>query len=219
MTDDSRHAPSLVEVATRRLREEILSGQLAPGERLIEDQICRRFGVSRAPLREAMRLLAQQGLVEHLPRRGARVVEWSEQDIAQLFELRAVLERHAFAAAFPLDPAVVAERLGPATRALDAMRLADAVRDDLAKDDAHRTFHAALVAVAGNRQLDLVLEPVLVKLQRPMAVNLRREAAAVGAAEGLRRHALLLQAVASGDRDAVLTAMREHGTRRYLPAD
>jgi DNA-binding GntR family transcriptional regulator len=86
-------APSLVEVTTRQLRDEILSGALEPGERLIEEQIRQRFSISRAPLREALRLLAQQGLVEHLPRRGARVATWSEEDIRQLFEVRAVLER------------------------------------------------------------------------------------------------------------------------------
>lgn len=213
------HAPSLVEVATRRLREEILSGHLAPGERLIEDQIRRRYAISRAPLREALRLLAQQGLVEHLPRRGARVVEWSDTDIAQLFELRSVLERHAFATAFPMDPAVLAARLVPARLALEAMGTSERSGDDLGKDDAHRAFHAAVVAVAGNRQLDLVIEPVLLKLQRPMALNLRREAAAVGAEEGLRRHELLLAAVATGDHHVVMRAIADHGSRRYLPSD
>lgn len=62
--------PSLVELSMRRLRHEILSGALAPGERLIEEQLTQRFGISRAPLREALRSLGQQGLVEHLPRRG-----------------------------------------------------------------------------------------------------------------------------------------------------
>lgn len=216
---EALHAPSLVEVATRRLREEILSGHLEPGERLIEDQICRRFAISRAPLREALRLLAQQGLVEHLPRRGARVVEWSDTDIAQLFEVRSVLERHAFDIAFPMDPAVLSERLVPARLALDAMWTAERDGDVLGKDDAHRAFHAAVVGVAGNRQLDLVVEPVLLKLQRPMALNLRREAAAVGAEEGLRRHELMLAAVATGDGRLALQALADHGTRRYLPSD
>ena len=113
MTDDGTlYAPSLVEMTTRRLREEILSGMLSPGERLIEDQIRRRFAISRAPLREALRLLAQQGLVEHLPRRGARVAEWSDTDISQLFEIRAVLERHAIESTFPLDAQQSAARLG-----------------------------------------------------------------------------------------------------------
>ena len=56
------------------------------------------------------------------------------------------------------------------------MRSAQDDGDDLAKDDAHRAFHAEIVALAGNRQLDLALEPILLKLQRPMAVNLRLEA-------------------------------------------
>ena len=72
------YAPSLVEVTTRQLREEILSGELAPGERLIEEQIRLRFSISRAPLREALRSLAQQGLVEHLPRRGTRVTDLTD---------------------------------------------------------------------------------------------------------------------------------------------
>ena len=87
---DGLHAPSLVEVTTRQLREEILSGELTPGQRLIEEQIRKRYAISRAPLREALRLLAQQGLVEHLPRRGARVTEWSDTDIDELFGLRAM---------------------------------------------------------------------------------------------------------------------------------
>jgi DNA-binding GntR family transcriptional regulator len=93
-------ASSLVELAVRRLRSEILSGTLAPGERLVEEQLTRRFGTSRAPLREALRLLGEQGLVEHLPRRGVRVAELSERDIEELFSLRGVLEEFAVRTAF-----------------------------------------------------------------------------------------------------------------------
>src|SRR5689334_25436564 len=88
-------APSLVELAVRRLRGEIVEGAFAPGERLVEEQLTRRLGISRAPLREALRLLGQQGLVEHLPRRGVRVATVSEAEVDELFELRDVLERHA----------------------------------------------------------------------------------------------------------------------------
>src|SRR3954451_20688147 len=86
---------SLVDLAVRRLRAEIVGGAFAPGERLVEEQLTRRFGISRAPLREALRLLGQQGLVEHLPRRGVRVVQLSSRDIDELFSLRDVLERFA----------------------------------------------------------------------------------------------------------------------------
>lgn len=222
MSADPAHvglfAPSLVEAATRRLRDEILSGALQPGERLIEDQIRQRFSISRAPLREALRLLAQQGLVEHLPRRGARVATWSEDDIRQLFELRTLLERHAVLTAFPMmrggtgiDP------LAEVRRHLESMRAAQDSGDQLAKDDAHRAFHAAVVALAGNRQLDLAMEPILLKLQRPMALNLRLEASLLGPAEGLRRHEALVTALETNDPECVLRALQEHGSQRYLP--
>ena len=95
--DNSRHTlpATLVELAGHRLRDAILSGDLQPGAKIVEEQLCADFGISRAPLREALRLLAQQGLVEHLPRRGSRVADWSPADVLQLFALRHVLERHA----------------------------------------------------------------------------------------------------------------------------
>lgn len=216
MTSDVLWAPSLVELATRRLREEILSGRLVPGERLIEDQIRRRFSISRAPLREALRLLAQQGLVEHAPRRGVSVTEWSDTDIEQLFAIRAVLERHAITSAFPMPEGERSQRVAVVQDRLEQMRIAGLADDQLGKDDAHRAFHAAIVALAGNRQLDLAMEPVLLKLQRPMAVNLRREAGLLGPQEGLRRHEELLRAAETNDQAVMLCALEQHGERRYL---
>lgn len=142
---------TLVEVAEHRLRAAILSGALAPGEKIIEEQLCADFGISRAPLREALRLLGQQGLVDHLPRRGARVTEWSTADILQLFALRHVLERHAIELALPVADPVSA--LAPVRGALERMRSAT---DELERDDAHRGFHAAVVELAGNRHQAVV---------------------------------------------------------------
>jgi DNA-binding GntR family transcriptional regulator len=209
-------APSLVEATTRRLRNEILSGALAPGERIIEEQICQRFSISRAPVRESLRLLVQQGLVEHLPRRGARVATWSEEDIRQLFEIRTVLERHAIITAMPLAFDGDRDPLAQVRTRLGQMRAAEESDDELERDDAHRAFHAAIVAVAGNRQLDLTLEPILIKLQRPMAINLRLEASLVGPGEGIRRHEALVTALETNDPDVVLAALAEHGGQRYL---
>lgn len=203
---------TLVELAATRLRDAILSGALKPGERIVEEQLCADFGISRAPLREALRLLAQQGLVEHLPRRGSRVAEWSPRDILQLFELRSVLERHAIESALPLhDPHTA---LAPVRRALERMRSA---RGDLARDDAHRAFHATVVALADNRQLDIALEPILLKLQLPMAVNLRREAREHHGSDGIDRHRAILTALEANDAEAVIAAMHHHGQLTYLP--
>src|SRR3954447_19272400 len=111
---------SLVELTVNRLRREILAGSLVPGERLVEEQVTRRFGISRAPLREALRLLGQQGLVEHLPRRGVRVVELSPRDIDELFSLRDALEQFALQSALTTGPSAAAlERLRQAVETME----------------------------------------------------------------------------------------------------
>jgi len=213
-SDDPSRLPlpaTLVEVASHRLRDAILSGDLAPGDKIVEEQLCGDFGISRAPLREALRLLAQQGLVEHLPRRGSRVTEWSPTDILQLFGLRHVLERHAIETALPLpDPG---HALEPVRAALERM---DAARDALGRDDAHRAFHAAVVGLAANRQLDITLEPILLKLQLPMAKNLREEARQRERGDGIERHKAILSALERNDPAVVVEALRDHGHLHYL---
>jgi len=202
---------SLVELVTRRLREEILSGALAPGDRLIEEQITARFGISRAPLREALRLLGQQGLVEHLPRRGVRVAELSARDVDELFGLRDVLECHAVRSALhgPVPLAGLAA-------ALEEMDRAAAEGDALAGSRAHHRFHLELVALAGQRQIQLVYEPVISKLQLYMAANLRREAELRAPEEGVVRHRRLYEAIASGDPEVAVAALATHGARTYI---
>ncbi|MET8157609.1 GntR family transcriptional regulator [Sphaerisporangium sp. NPDC005289] len=212
-SDGVLDSPSLVELSMRRLRHEILSGALAPGERLIEEQLTQRFGTSRAPLREALRSLAQQGLVEHLPRRGVRVAELSSKDVDELFGLRDVLERYAVWTALPPSGA---HDLSGLAEALEGMRGAVEAGDALAENEAHRRFHIALVALAGHRQLLLAYEPVVSKLQLYMAANLRREAEQRTPSEGVVRHRRLYEAVASGDPATVVAALAAHGARTYI---
>ncbi|MBF6354146.1 GntR family transcriptional regulator [Nocardia higoensis] len=209
--------PSLVEMVTRHVRSEVLSGALEPGERIVEETLCARLGVSRAPVREALRLLAQEGLVEHLPRRGFRVLVWSATDILQLFELRRVLERHAIESALPLPSR--GDPLGAVRHALDEMRAADAQDDPLERDNAHRRFHLEVVALAGNHQLNLAYAPILLKLQLPMARNLREEARIASRRNGIRRHLELLESLESNDPDIACAALQRHGERTYLDLD
>ena len=205
--------PSLVEMAVHRLRTEILSGALVPGERIVEGKLTQRFGTSRAPLREALRLLGEQGLVEHLPRRGVRVSRLSARDIDELFTLRDALEHFAVRCALG----------GPARLPLDDLRAAveemerAAVEGDpTAKAAAHRAFHLAVVALAGHHHLMRAYEPVLLRLQLYMATNMRREAEDRPALDGPKRHRRLLEAVETGDVERVLVELEHHGSRTYL---
>ncbi|MBQ1028043.1 GntR family transcriptional regulator [Micromonospora sp. C95] len=204
---------SLVELAVARLTREILSGRSDPGERLVEEQLTRRLGISRAPLREALRLLAQRGLVEHVPRRGVRVATLSDRDVRELYELRDVLERFAVRSAIPVPRE---SDLAGLRAALDQMREATRDGDRLAVAESHRAFHVALVALAGNRQLSAVYDSILVKLQLYMAINLRREAEVAQPHDGVHRHERLFEAVAAGDPEQVLAVLSEHGARSYL---
>lgn len=202
---------TLVEVVAERLRSAILQGTLRPGEKLVEEQWCAELGISRAPLREALRLLSQQGLVEHLPRRGSRVTAWSPADILQLFALRHVLERHAVETALPLaDPETELEPLRAIVRHMSS------ATNDMERDDAHRRFHAAVVGLASNRQLDIALEPILLKLQLPMAMNMREEARHHRETDGIDRHLAILTALESNDPSVVITALADHGHLHYL---
>jgi DNA-binding GntR family transcriptional regulator len=208
-------APSLVELAVRRLRAEIVGGAFAPGERLVEEQLTRRFGISRAPLREALRLLGQQGLVEHLPRRGVRVVQLSSRDIDELFSLRDVLERFALQCVLGHGGVPDPGGLTVARTAVERMERA-AGGDATEQAAAHQAFHLSLVALAGHQHLVRVYEPLLLQLQLYMATNMRREAEQRPATEGAQRHRRLYDAVAGGDLGVVLSELEHHGSRTYL---
>lgn len=94
-----------------RLRDEILAGELKPGERLNEMGIAERFGVSPTPVREAMRILRGDGLVEYANRKGMRVIEITERQIRQAFAVRKAIEHLALQEAMPLMSPADKERL------------------------------------------------------------------------------------------------------------
>lgn len=201
---------SLVDLAVDRLRRDILGGRIDPGERLVEEQLTKQLGISRAPLREALRLLAQQGLVEHIPRRGVRVATLSDDDVRELYEVRDVLERHAVTS-MPDRPDLTGLRA-----ALEVMRTATVTDDRLELANAHRRFHVEVVTLGGNRQLVALYESILVRIQLYMAVNMRREAEVARAEDGVHRHERLLEAAERGDAEEILAALNAHGARTYL---
>jgi DNA-binding GntR family transcriptional regulator len=136
------------------LRRWILDGTLKPGERIVELSISRRLQVSRAPLREALWLLAHEGLVRIHPHKGAYVTRLSEEDIREIFEIRELLEtRAALKAARRLDRAGE-KRLKEAYLALKA---AGDAKDITAFSAADLGFHRVLWSLSGSRHLEEVL--------------------------------------------------------------
>jgi DNA-binding GntR family transcriptional regulator len=94
-TVDGIHRRYLHDEVAERLRELILSGELEPRERINEIELCEKFGISRTPLREAIKILATEGLLELLPNRGARVGHVNQSEIEEMIEVVAALEATA----------------------------------------------------------------------------------------------------------------------------
>jgi len=182
----------------RALRELILDGRLRPGTHLRETQLAQSLGVSRNTLREALRSLAEQGLVTHQPHRGVVVTDLSAEDVADLFRLRLVLEEAGLAA---IDAGGI-ERLGEATDAFAAaLRRGDAV-EALEHDFA---FHRILVAALGSSRLSAAHERAQGEL-RLVLLQLDREYEPPQVDE----HRAIVDALRSGD---ATSALRTHLAR------
>lgn len=100
-TSETRFAARGADRAYQLIRRDIFTGVLAPGRHLGEVDLAEQYGFSRTPIREGLRRLESEGLVEVLPHRGARVMDWSEIDLSELYALRARVEGFAAAAAAP----------------------------------------------------------------------------------------------------------------------
>jgi DNA-binding GntR family transcriptional regulator len=125
------------------LRRAIVAGTLAPGQRVNQEGIAGEIGVSVAPVREALRVLEQEGQVTYLPRRGYFVTELRVADLEEIYGLRTLLETHVACAALPgLDDADLRRIRAAAADCVDA-----AERDDVAAElEANRRFHFAILA-------------------------------------------------------------------------
>ena len=160
MNDGAKHSepagqssPRAVEVVHGALREAILGGELAQGAILSQVQLAKRFGVSRTPLREALRLLQGEGFIDSVPNRRVRVASVSVEDLEQLYTMRIVLETLAVRLSVPHFDNADFERLNAFLSEMDGH---SQTREINAWDRPHRAFHRGLAAHSGPRIATLV---------------------------------------------------------------
>jgi len=207
----STHEP-LTKLVSAALRERILNGEIALGERLIEGRLSEQLGVSRMPVREALRELAAEGIVTIEPRRGATVTAYTDEQKRELIEVRATLEAlNAKLAARRHDPEQIRELeaiLAEGARLMAEDNPAAAVRQNF-------RFHKALGKVAGNS----VLQDVIGSLRDRTAMLFAPNGVA-RARQNWQEHAAILRAVIEGDGElAALLAARHVYNAAQIPQE
>ena len=193
---------ALYQDVAERLRQEIFARRLEPGSWIDETRLATEYGISRTPLREALKVLAAEGLVTMKLRRGAYVTEMSRDDVEQVYHLLALLESDA--------AAQVAARGTDAQRTeLAALhgRLERQSRQRDAYFAANEQFHIALLQMAGNRwALQMVQH-----LRKVMKLNRHHSLFKRGRlAESLQEHRELMQALEARDAARAAALMRAH---------
>lgn len=221
---------SYADQIARILEGEILGGRYARGEHLQQDEVCRRFGVSRTPAREALRKLQALNLVELIPNRGARVRVPTLRELEEVYQVRAELEGFAAELAAEADDPAIARRLREAQTALaDLLPVAVAALDDADADDDtaaagdrggdtdagerlrhfNDTFHGVVHDAGGNRRLGQMIQ----ELHRYFPKDTVR--LAVRTPDALQvlyldDHDVILDRIANGHGAQAHAAMRDH---------
>jgi len=186
------------------LRRVVLAGDAPPGLALPAEEVAALFGVSVIPVREALKTLVGEGLVEHRPRGGYTVARLTPAELHELYVVRGVLEQAALGAAVA---AAEAADHAVATAAHEAMDRALRDGDERAHHRESRRFHLALVAPSGMRRLQAMLERAwnLTEPYRPMAQVPEAERAALH-----EEHERMLATFISGSADELLACAAAH---------
>jgi len=203
---------ALYQEVADRLRQQIYSRTLEPGSWIDEMKLSQEFGISRTPMREALKVLAVEGLVTMKLRRGAYVTEVSQDDVAQVYHLLALLESDA--AAQVAEHADTAQR--QTLRQLHA-RLERQVRQRDAFFAANEQFHMALLNIAGNRWA----MQIVTDLRKVMKLNRHHSLFKQGRlSDSLAEHRALMDAIDERDAARARDLMRahfEHGLEAAAP--
>jgi GntR family transcriptional regulator, rspAB operon transcriptional repressor len=204
---------SLTEQVYDALKREILTARLRPSQPLIENELAARFGVSKTPIREALRLLVQDGWIVVLPRKGYLVAPLSLEDVREVFALRLMLEPQVTG-----DAATRARALQPSSGSPDLVaRLRRAAAAGPRGEEpsyqstmrAARAFHLTVAGASGNRRLLRVLEALLDEVERLLHL-MPQLGDHVTAMVEPAAHERIIAAIEAGDAEQAAAHMRAH---------
>jgi DNA-binding GntR family transcriptional regulator len=201
-----RKAISLADLVTRQIRESIITGEFAPGQRLKEDELCRMFDISRPPIREAFKTLQANGILDHKPRRGVFVTQFTDQDIVEVYTINAMLYDKTTDIALDLitdrDIAELKGYLEKMIRAVEADPYN--VRE---YQLAHGEFHQFIMEISGYRRIK-ELDRQLRDLVFIFSYKSLKEKSHLK--KSLRYHCEIFKAIQERDKEKALLLTREH---------
>jgi DNA-binding GntR family transcriptional regulator len=201
------HPPqTLREIVHERLRGAILSGRFRSGERLVERTLCDQLGVSRSVVREAIRYLEAEGLVEIMPNKGPMVARMDWAQAAQIYDIRMLLERKAASACARIADAGVKADLQTAMLALEGASLAD---DDIPLIEATTRFYEIIFTAAGQQIAWEIVQRLNGRISRLRALTLATSDRHVS---GPVRMARICAAICANDPKSAADAVRDHLT-------
>jgi DNA-binding GntR family transcriptional regulator len=195
---------TLVDMAVRDLRESILSGERRPGSPLVLIEVADQLGMSVMPIREAIRRLQAEGLVEQIPHRGARVSGISVSDLEDLYSVRIPLEAQATRQAALRFTEADYERL---SGVLDEYLAAHRRGDDARGREMHAAFHLGLYEVSGSRWLLRTIGPLWEAAERYQRLSSRLRGTLE---ERHAEHRQILEHCRNRDAEAAGAALEEH---------
>lgn len=197
----------LREVICESLRNAIKNGKLKPGERLMEVQLAEELGISRTPVREAIRKLEQEGYVIMLPRRGTYVSSVSVHDVQEIFEIRTALEKLSTGLAARRIENEELEQLQKLLTKIEGY-IAKHDIDNIVKTDIE--FHDLLYKVSRNERLSGIISNLKEQLSRFRTLSMSYPGRLE---ETLEEHREMVEAIASGDVEAAREAAERHMVR------
>ena len=206
----SRTAPppgTAAQHALGELRRSIVAGDLRPGQRVGQEEIAERLGVSLAPVREALAALEQEGQVTYKPRRGYFVTELRLDDLHEIYELRTLLEDRAARRAARLHDEDALERIELAAREVVEAAEAGDVAAELA---ANRRFHFALLEAPGQTHALRLIRLLWDSTETYRALYYNSPTARV---EAVRAHQRIVAALRAGDGDRLVAELDAHRQR------
>ncbi|MFV0464997.1 MAG: GntR family transcriptional regulator [Lachnospiraceae bacterium] len=194
----------LRDVVFQTLREAILKGELQPGERLMELQLASKLGVSRTPIREAIRMLQQEGLAVTIPRRGAEVAKMTEKDMEDVLQIRETLDILAAQLAADNINKSQLEELSEAVQVFETATQTGNVREIAVTDVA---FHDIIYKATGNPKLVVMLNNLREQIYRYRVEYLKDHR---NYPMLIDEHRKIYDALQKRDKEAVSKAMKDH---------